>query len=53
MKSPLAGAAVGLAGIFVVGAMIWAVGVSGVPNGADKEEAFAQAGIDRVVDQLK
>jgi uncharacterized protein GlcG (DUF336 family) len=33
--------------------VIGAVGVSGVPNGADKEEACAQAGIDRVADQLK
>jgi uncharacterized protein GlcG (DUF336 family) len=33
--------------------VIGAVGVSGVPNGADKEEACAQAGIDRVTDQLK
>jgi uncharacterized protein GlcG (DUF336 family) len=33
--------------------VIGAVGVSGVPNGADKEEACAEAGIDRVADQLK
>jgi uncharacterized protein GlcG (DUF336 family) len=33
--------------------VIGAVGMSGVPNGADKEEACAQAAIDRVVDQLK
>ena len=32
---------------------IGAVGVSGVPNGADQEEACAQAAIDRVVHQLK
>ncbi len=36
-----------------VGDVIGAVGVSGVPNGADKEEACAQAGINRVADQLK
>jgi uncharacterized protein GlcG (DUF336 family) len=33
--------------------VIGAVGVSGVPNGADKEEACAQAGINHVADQLK
>ena len=33
--------------------VIGAVGVSGVPNGADKEEACARAGIDGVADQLK
>jgi uncharacterized protein GlcG (DUF336 family) len=33
--------------------VIGAVGVSGVPNGADREEACAQAGIDHVADQLR
>jgi hypothetical protein len=46
MNSLSVATAVGLAGIL-------AVGVSGVPNGADKEESCAQAGIDRVTDRLK
>jgi len=33
--------------------VIGGVGVSGVPNGADREEACAQAGIDHVADDLK
>jgi uncharacterized protein GlcG (DUF336 family) len=33
--------------------VIGAVGVSGVPNGADKEEGCARAAIDSVADQLK
>jgi len=33
--------------------VVGAVGVSGVPNGSDKEEACAQAGIDHVADQLR
>jgi uncharacterized protein GlcG (DUF336 family) len=33
--------------------VIGGVGVSGVPNGADREEACAKAGIDRVADELK
>ena len=33
--------------------VIGGVGVSGVPNGADREEACAKAGIDHVADELK
>jgi uncharacterized protein GlcG (DUF336 family) len=35
------------------GEVIGAVGVSGVPNGGDKEEACAQAGIDHIAEHLK
>jgi uncharacterized protein GlcG (DUF336 family) len=35
------------------GGAVGAVGVSGVPGGADKEEACAKAGIDKIADLLK
>jgi uncharacterized protein GlcG (DUF336 family) len=39
--------------IKVDGGAVGAVGVSGVPGGAEKEEACAKAGVDKIADLLK